>query len=563
MSTKRELFEEPRPRDGRELLVAALAAVLVTFTAWTWGGVVLWTQWVAAALGLLALATALFPVDSAPRSPLRPAALPLVLGLATAAALIGSDLALLLEQRDDLRLMLPGAEPPPLRFAQWGARGLLAGAFVALAALVIAGLARPSDARRRLLRFPPFWLGLFLFGWIACQSWNTWGIVDQGDLFWRILPRDHLAWLPSGLAAPFASDEPPGGMNGWRQLLILVGPWAALCALRCAVRHRASYAWLAAIAVANGLGVAIVGNLCRANRWESFLGFSHPEFDAYPFAPFLYRNHAGAFLCLAAALALALMFQLAKRRGDKADRGGPHLLLGLAALALAMGAASTFSFFSAGVAAALILAVMPAAYLADARLRAALSPAPALAMALLVGFVAYAGLESADARQWRHKLYAKQRMMNQTGGDDRAPFRQVVGMMLAEAPLSRVVSGYGAGSFRWTSPTHMAAHPEFLDRRGKLAYRATHAHNDWLQALVEWGLAGLVVVVGTAVFLFRRVRAQFVRPRAQAIALLAGILLFAAHAGVDFLLFPPHLVLLAVTAPWLMLLESPDNSPAR
>ena len=327
---------------NRELTVSLLTALLLTFTAWAWGGVVLWTQWFVAGLGLLTLAISLLP-DFRPGEPrgrflARALGVSLGLGALAAASLIWADLDLVLTQREAARQMLSGAELPGVHFAQWGLRGFVAGVFTTLASLVIAGLVWPSESRRRLVRFAPFWLGLFLFAWIACQSWNTWGVVVQRDLFWKIVARDHITWLPSGLDAPFQSSEEPGGMNGWRQLLILVGPWALLCALVSIRPGRRAFAWLAAVACANALGVAVAGNMSRAYRWRDFLGFADPDLAPSPFGPFVYRNHGGAYLMLAAVLAASLMLYLAKRRGDKVDRGGPHLFVALLLAFLILGA---------------------------------------------------------------------------------------------------------------------------------------------------------------------------------------------------------------------------------
>lgn len=552
---------------SRETTVTSLTALLLTFTAWAWGGVVLWTQWVVAGLGLLTLALALLPDFRS--GELHGRFLPRVLGVSlglgalVAAALIWVDLDLVLTQRDAALQLLPSAKLPEIRFAEWGLRGLLAGIFTTLAALVAGGLLRPSEPRHRLARFLPFWLGLFLFAWIACQSWNTWGVVVQRDLFWRILPRDHITWLPSGLDAPFFSDEEPGGMNGWRQLLILVGPWALLCALRAAVHRRRTYAWLAGVAAANALGVALAGNLARANKWKSFLGVADPELQAAPFGPFIYKNQAGAYLCLVCAAALALMFHLAKRRGDKVDHGGPHLIVGVGVVFLALGAASTMSFATVAVAAALLLVVAPAAYLLDAQLRSNLSPLPAIAFAALGAVVIYVGMLSVDARQWRRKMESKERAMEKIGSDDRAPLRRATWLMVETPSAARQISGWGAGSYRWVSPGYMRTQPQFLNKKGELALRATHAHNDWLQAPVEWGLAGWAVVAGALAFLALRARAQLRRPRAPALAILGGIALFSGHLFFDFLLFIPQLTLLAVLVAWLLVLESSEDSPPR
>ena len=141
---------------SRETTVTLLAALLLSFSAWTWGGVVLWAQWFVAALGLLTLAVALLPDLRSDESHgnFLPSTLGLSLGLGllVAAALIWSDLSLLLAQRDGFRQLFPAAEPEPLRFAQWGLRGLLAGVFTSLASLIAAGCLRPSEPRRRLFR---------------------------------------------------------------------------------------------------------------------------------------------------------------------------------------------------------------------------------------------------------------------------------------------------------------------------------------------------------------------------------------------------------------------------
>ncbi len=557
----------PQTELSRARLVAALAAILLAFTAWAWGGVVLWTQWVVAGLGLLTLAIALLPDFRSGETHGR--FLPRVLGASAglgavvAAALVAVDLDLVLTQREAARQMLPGLELPAVRFSEWGARGLIAGAFTTLAALVVGALLRASEPRRRLLRFLPFWLGLFLFAWIACQSWNTWGVVVQRDLFWRILPREHITWLPSGLDAPFASDEEPGGMNGWRQLLILIGPWALLCALVAGGLGRRAHAWLAVVACVNGLGVSLAGNLSRSGKWESFLGFADPDLNGSPFGPFVYKNQAGAYLCLVAGLTLALAFHLAKRRGDKADRGGPHLVAALAVIFLALGAASTMSLGALVAAAALLLVVAPAAYALDTRLRRDLSPLPALVAAGLAGVVVYAGLLSADAKKWRLRVDQKQQAFLRSGSDDRAPLRRATWMMIESGDAPRRLSGWGGGSYRWTSPAFLRAQPEFLDRKGRLDARVTHAHNDWLQAVAEWGLAGWVLIAGVLGFLAMRLRSQLSRPSAPGLALAGTALILAAHASVDFLLFIPQLTVLALLLSWLLAWETPDDEGRR
>ena len=208
--------------------------------------------------------------------------------------------------------------------------------------------------------------------------------------------------------------------------------------------------------------------------------------------------------------------------------------------------------------ATLTIIVAPACYLFDQRLRTNLSPLPALAIVILTAAVGYAGLLSTDAKKWRFKVESKQKSLEQTGFDDREPLRQVTWSMVENVSWERNLSGWGAGSYRWTSPTFLAQRSEFLNKRGQLTYRATHAHNDWLQAIVEWGFAGWVVVISSLTFIALRIRAQIQHPRAPALALLGGLLLFSAHIFIDFLLFIPQLTLIVILTGWLQCLENAD-----
>jgi O-antigen ligase len=108
----------------------------------------------------------------------------------------------------------------------------------------------------------------------------------------------------------------------------------------------------------------------------------------------------------------------------------------------------------------------------------------------------------------------------------------------------------------------MAKEPIYLDNKGKLVRRASFAHNDWLQALAEWGAAGWVAVILALGFLLTRLARAWRRPAASSLAILGGLLVLAVHAWYDFLLFQPQLVLLAVAVAWLMVLEHGDSEHA-
>lgn len=539
---------------SRENIVAALAALILVFTGWAWGGVVLWTQFVTCGLGALAFVAALMPRNRT--SPLIFSArqefgAAVVVGLLGAIAFTGTDLYQLLEQRASTLEMIPGAVLPELRFSDWGLRGLLVGIGAGLVWMLMSGLRTPTHARATLLRFPPFWVGVALFGFIAIQSLNPWGLVVERDLTWKIIPQDHIAWLPAGLAAPFIGDDDPGGMNGWRQMLILSGPWMLLCALRIAVEHRRTYVRLAWIVGLNSLAVGITGAVVAAGKDFSFLGFKNWFAHHAPFGPFIYKNHAGIYLYLSAALVLALTAHLIARKGDRADRGGPHLVAAILFVMLCLASASTMSV-GAMLGAGALLLVAPALYFVDRHVNAALSPAPAFMMLGLAGLIVYVAASSSNLDGIRQRIEKKRAYIEQAGADDRAPIRRATLSQIAEGDLAKLAYGWGAGSYRWTSPPYMAKQPEFIDAKGRLWARANYAHCDWLQVLLEWGGVGYAILLAALAWLASKILHAARRRSASQLALSASLALVLFHATLDFIFyFTPALTLLAVIAAWL------------
>jgi len=55
----------------------------------------------------------------------------------------------------------------------------------------------------RLLRFPIFWIGLLLLGYITMQGLNPAWSYFQSDRGWWMQPIDYIKWLPAGVRAPW------------------------------------------------------------------------------------------------------------------------------------------------------------------------------------------------------------------------------------------------------------------------------------------------------------------------------------------------------------------------
>jgi O-antigen ligase len=516
---------------SRERTVMLLAGVVLVVAPWGWAGVVLWT--VAAALGLAAAAFfAVVAEARAQRVVMAVAAVGLVAALGVAVA--------------------DGLEPFSYRWLDHVCfpAALLAGSSLAWFLLSRDLVSRPAaEIRAEMLRSIPFWAGVLLFAYFAVQDWNAWGVAVDREAFWAaqglpgidvgkfdVRQQEYVRWLPSGLRAPFSSAEtsqPP--MNAWRQMMTLGAPWLLFLALRHGLRRRRGYLILGWTSVLAALAVGAFGVL-NQKSYGTVLGFPVP-YNTRSFGTFMNRNHAGVYLYLHAALALALTFWHIRRAGDNVLRGGPHLAAAFLAFALALLAALTNS--TAGAAFALLLLVLAplAAYWfgfpgsSGSRRRIMLITGGALALS------AAAVLFVADLRPLLVRVQAKATNYQATGFDDRAPLRRATWALATDGGWTgRVWVGYGAGSYRWVSPPYQALQPEML-REGKLRFRALHAHNDWLEMLAEVGVIGLLPLLAFFGWLGRKLFRAFRPGHPETYPLALGLILLGLHATIDLLIW--------------------------
>jgi len=144
------------------------------------------------------------------------------------------------------------------------------------------------------------------------------------------------------------------------------------------------------------------------------------------------------------------------------------------------------------------------------------------------------------------RLKSKSENYQVTGSDDRAPLRRATWALINDGGWKgRAWVGYGAGAFRWISPPYQAQQKE-LQRDGKLFYRATYAHNDWLEMLADWGVVGLLVVFTALLWLGRRLIRAFHGGHPETVPLALGLLLLMAHASLDLLFWFTPLMFTAV-----------------
>lgn len=441
-----------------------------------------------------------------------------------------------------------GAWPVVIAVAM--AAATFAAMFVPLACGDSAETARGNA--RRLLRFPIFWLGLALFAIFVCQHFNPAYIVvfpEDPKKIWTVFSiSSHISWLPSGVDAPFGFERV--SMNALRQLCVFGSAWLVLCALWCGLRSRRIRAWLMWVLVLNAVLLAAFCILrwSRNASWE-FLGYRTGA--ASFFGVFSYKNHAAEFFALSVSMSVSLALVVWRKNTEKFKRSGAHVLLAVFALFSWIALLCTASFMGV-VEAAIWLPAVPALIFFSRLLRLRRTAKIALAIVTLM-IVSLAGVwfATADMDATWAKIGDKFEKMKKEELDDRAPRRELARRMY-HFDTETEIFGWGAGAFRWVAPDFQRKMPEFQydrgKRKGKLRTRSEYAHCDAWQMLTEWGALGSALfAAGTlwfAVFALRNVR----RWRAESVALLLGIALFAAHSCLDFVTFNPGLLLMLAGA---------------
>jgi hypothetical protein len=426
-------------------------------------------------------------------------------------------------------------------WAQWGSLILAASAFAFL--FLPVGYDNwlsktPRQSWEALRKFPPFWLGLVLFILMAVQGFNpAWGVV-QRTFYWKIFAMDYVTWLPSGVAGPFDSDETPGGMNAFRQMIIFGGPWLLLCALWVGVERRRT--WIAMGWILMLVTLVLVG-------WGSEMRISHAaELNAdYNignssfFGPFLYQNQAGAWVSLILAVSVAVSLWHWENAVARAARSGPHVVCVALIVLLALGIVCTLSFGGMLTSAGVLLGLTPIALLWTLT-RSEVSRGViygGVVVTLLVVVMGGIFLGTADLSKIEDKLRAKFQLMQKNTLDDRAPLRRATWAMITNNDNERVWAGYGAGSYRWVSPAFFRAQKEFRSEAGKLLARANYAHCDWLQMIAEWGILGGTLVVLALLWGAQYFLKNFRRWLPTGLVLVGAVILFMVHAGMDFLCY--------------------------
>lgn len=384
----------------------------------------------------------------------------------------------------------------------------------------------------KLLRFPIWWLGLALLGYIVIQALNPAWIYETDGKGWWMKAIPHQKWLPSGVDVPFERWGP------WRMLLIYASVLLSVCALWIGLTRRRSLQLLFTVLATNAFFLAILGIAQRATGADKIFWFWRPP-ASYFVSSFIYKNHAGAYFNLLLALCSGLALWHYERGLRRLDKSSPAGLFAFFATAIVLVVVFSYSrtatlLLFAFLLVAVVVFIWRQRRQPDTGNR---NPLLVLSVVIALGAFLYLGFKSLRTERFLASLAHLQNQVQDAG----LGVREVAAQATWEMAKDKPVFGWGAGSFRFCFPIYQHRYPEIVRDPGRYMYW-DHAHNDYVELASEFGLAGSAALLALGGFLaLRYLRADSWRNPVGLFTGL-GLGLVVIHAGVDFHAYNPAIL---------------------
>jgi O-antigen ligase len=354
------------------------------------------------------------------------------------------------------------------------------------------------------------------------QEWQT------GLRIWNLKPLDHIQWLPSSIDSDFADSSP------LRFLIVFLT--ASLCASSIyKYKRRFHQDLLPPLLVINAALIALVGLIQLNLESRSILGLfeAADEGLALFFGTFLYKNHAAAFFNLGMAVSLACFFGYVKQ--DQKRKSNPGWLFLIFAGVLFAGvifSKSRFGFLcSCGILA--LFGPLALTQLRDSGLSRKWVTAVCTAMIILTGC---GGIYLLQNNAATHLKTLNSQITEDFSFKQRRLAYESELSMFAEKPIF----GWGAGNYRhgFRQFQNMEGEREeirnpYMNRRSANFFWQ-HAHNDYLEWLIELGVVGTLILLSIPGYFFWLIFKSKRWKEPVPLMLLAGLGSTMVHALIDF-----------------------------
>ena len=394
---------------------------------------------------------------------------------------------------------------------------------------------------RRLLAFPPFWFGIFLFGYVWLQWSNPAWTYTEIDGKWWISNaglKPDPGW-PTSVHAP-AERGNPGSF-----LLRFGGVWLVICAGWILLRRRRDLLPVLIVFAINSFLVALVAIIQEMQQPDKVLWLYPWKGNDFS-GPFFYRNHGGAFfyLSMAVCFGLALYFQRTKDASSGKGSPGPvFVIFGLmnAGAVAASGSRAGWIFGCAVLLTFLFLSL--AVWLRRSQWRGSWIGGATVAACIVV---LTASIVASQNREYleRHfqrflRIPAELEHSGRTIGNE-ASFR-----MLEDVR----VFGYGADSYGHVFALYIDEFPQLVRkhrRSERIRTNWVQAHNDPLQMAVELGVVGASLLALPVLFFLAVFLVKIHRFREESLLWFVATLFLFAHSFAELLF--QSVILLALFA---------------
>lgn len=346
------------------------------------------------------------------------------------------------------------------------------------------------------------------------------------DAVARTVPETATRWPPTSFSAPDTTDA-----------LVRLGAYA-LVGLTAAVsfRDRKDFRVAAAVVATAGTFQGLYGAYEYLSGHQHIFAYAKIHHLESASGTFINRNHYAGYLAMTLPFALALVFR--RRESDIPSRSWRQRVVELLSssnagvlaaggAAVAIWAGVLLSYSRGGLAAALAATAFFSLRSGLGRGRSRLK---ALALALLVPVVVLL--------MWQDAKVPGERFLSREGElrleDSRLPVWTAAMRMIP----AYLWLGSGFGTFE---DAFVAYKPETV------RLRWDHAHNDWLQVLIEGGIVSLAACVAILLIALpaRKRHYHSRRSRLVACAAPAALAAIAVHSLMDFCLRIPAIALLA------------------